>query len=205
MHISNPIIGYLKSNNLKNKITQLREVCRKVPIDLLYIDETKLDASFPGAQFHSEGYHYPPFRRDRNKDGGGKMIFIREGLIAKRLYAYEDSTSETICLEVTISKKKWCVTFAYRPPYNSNKHGFFKELNKSLSNITRKYENVLAIGDINIYILDKKKDLKSYLSDLCDTFWLSNVISEVSCVKSSVGSTIDVMLTNRLASFTVLA
>ena len=133
------------------------------------------------------------------------MIFTREGFIVKRLYAYEDSTSETICLEVTISKKKWCVTFAYRPPYNCNKHGFFKELNKSLSNITRKYENVLAIGDINIYILDKKKDLKSYLSDLCNTFWLSNVISEVPCVKSSVGSTIDVMLTNRPASFTVLA
>ena len=80
------------------------------------------------------------------------MIFIREGLIAKRLYAYEDSTSETICLEVTISKKKWCVTFAYRPPYNSNRHGFFKELNKSLSNITRKYENVLVVRDLNIDI-----------------------------------------------------
>ena len=30
------------------------------------------------------------------------------------------------------------VTFAYRPPYNSNKDGFFKELNKSLSNIIYK-------------------------------------------------------------------
>ena len=72
------------------------------------------------------------------------MIFTRKGLIAKRLSAYEDSTSETICLEVTISKKKWCITFAYRPPYNSYKDGFFKELNKSLSNITRKYESVLV-------------------------------------------------------------
>ena len=73
------------------------------------------------------------------------MIFIREGLIAKRLYAYEDSTYETICLEDIISKKKWCITFAYRSPYNSNKDGFFKELNKSLTNIRRKYEDTLAV------------------------------------------------------------
>ena len=34
------------------------------------------------------------------------MTFVREGLIVKRLYVYEDSTSETTCLEVTISKEK---------------------------------------------------------------------------------------------------
>ena len=41
---------------------------------------------------HIEGYQYPPFRRDCDKNSWGKMIFIREGLIAKRVYAYEDST-----------------------------------------------------------------------------------------------------------------
>ena len=75
------------------------------------------------------------------------MIFIREGLLAKRLYAYEDNTSETICLEVTISEKKWCITFTYRPPYNSNKDGFFQELHTFLNNITKKKkkENALLI------------------------------------------------------------
>ena len=48
----------------------------------------------------------------------------------------------------------------YGPPYNSNTNGFFKELNKSLSNITRKYENVLAVGDLNINLLDQKKKKK---------------------------------------------
>ena len=67
---------------------------------------TDAQCPFTDAQFHIEGYRYPPLRRDRDKNGGRKMIFIREGLIAKILYAYEDSTSETIWLEVTISKKK---------------------------------------------------------------------------------------------------
>ena len=36
-----------------------------------------------------------------------------EGLIAKRLYAYIDSTFETTGFDITISKKKCC----WRPPY----------------------------------------------------------------------------------------
>ena len=60
------------------------------------------------------------------------MIFVRGGLLAQILYVCKDSTSKTICLEFIISKKKWCLTFAYRPPSNSNKVGFFKEVNKSL-------------------------------------------------------------------------
>ena len=56
LYTNNPIIGYLNINSLKNKITQLREVSRKAPIDLFCINETKLDTSFPDAQFHTEGY-----------------------------------------------------------------------------------------------------------------------------------------------------
>ena len=65
------------------------------------------------------------------------------------------------------------------------------------SNITRKYKNVLVVGDLNIDILDKKKDLKNFFSDLYHTSSLSNLISGVASVKSPLGSSIDVMLTNR--------
>ena len=54
-----------------------------------------------------------------------------------------------------MSKKKLGVTFAYRPPYY-NKDGIFKELNKSLSNNARKYQNFLVVGDLSIDILDEK-------------------------------------------------
>ena len=43
LHTNNPIIGYLNTNSLGNKITQLRKVCRKASIDFLCIDGTKLD------------------------------------------------------------------------------------------------------------------------------------------------------------------
>ena len=44
------------------------------------------------------------------KYSGGKIDFVTEGLITEKLIDYE-----TICLEITISKKIGRITFAYCP------------------------------------------------------------------------------------------
>ena len=97
-------------------------------------------------------------------------LFAREGLITKRLKAFEGDISETTCVEVTIFKKVWFITYVYRPPYNSNKEIF--QLSKTLSLSTRKYEIILIIGNLNIDTSNKKKDNGNYPSDLCNTFSL---------------------------------
>ena len=123
-----------------------------------------------------------------------EKLRVKEGLIAKRILEYQYVNIETVCIEITISKRKWCLTFACRPPYN-NKATFFMELNKSLCNIARKYENILIIGDLNINFDNLQMgDTHSHMSDLCDTFSLSNLVNGVTCVKSQ-------MLTNRPKSF----
>ena len=139
-YVNSSSIGYLNISNLSEKIISLREICLKTPIDILCGDETKLDSSYSNAQFHLDGYQFPPFRKDINKYGGGKVVYIRDGIIAERLENLEGKHSETICLELTVSKKKWCITFAYRPPSNDNKAIFFNELTTSLSQITNLYD-----------------------------------------------------------------
>ena len=131
-HQNNPITGYRNINSLRNKINDFSKICRKTQIHVLCIDETKLNESFRDAQFHIEGYQYPGFRKDRNKNGSEKIVSVKEGHIAKRILEYENINIETICIETIISKRKWCLTFAYRPPYKNNKATFFMELNKSL-------------------------------------------------------------------------
>ena len=149
-YINNPSIGYLNINSLSEKVIYLREICRKTSINILCVDETKLDSPYPNAQFHIDGYQFPPFRKDRNNYGGGKMVYIRDGIIAKHLENLEGKHSEAICLELTVSKKKWCITFAYRPPSNDNKTIFFNELTTSLSQITKLYDYFVIMGDLNI-------------------------------------------------------
>ena len=129
---NNPIISYLNINSLRNKIDQLRDICQKAPLDILCIDETKIDSSFPDSQFYIEGYQFPPFRKDRNKQDGGKIVSIKKGIIAKRIINlegnFEGNCGELICLDLTISKKTWCILFVYRPPQNNNKSSFFNEI-----------------------------------------------------------------------------
>ena len=84
-HIDNPSIGYQNVNSLSEKIIYLREICLKTLIDILCVNETKLDSSYPNPQFHIDGYQFPSFCKDRNKYGGGKMVYIKDGTIAKRL------------------------------------------------------------------------------------------------------------------------
>ena len=52
VYSKNPILSYLNIICLKNKIVSLRAVVAKVPIDILCIDETKLDDSFPYSVSH---------------------------------------------------------------------------------------------------------------------------------------------------------
>ena len=56
------------------------------------------------------------------------------------------------------------------------------------------------MGDLNIDTSDKSKDTSCYLSDLCDTFSLENVIGKL-CFKKTRGTSIDILLTNRAKSF----
>ena len=98
-------MGYLNINSIRNKIIYLRALVSKAPIDIFCTDETKIDESFPNSQLFIENYRFPPYRRDRNSKGGGKIVYVREGLFSKRLKNLESKNTETICIEVTISKK----------------------------------------------------------------------------------------------------
>ena len=58
------IIGHINVNSLQNKFEFLAEMVQD-KADLLMISETKLDSSFPNAQFYMKSYS-KPYRLDRN-------------------------------------------------------------------------------------------------------------------------------------------
>ena len=52
-----------------------------------------MDSSYPYAEFEIPGYQYPPYHKDKNKNGNEKIVFIREDLITKRLKVFEGDIS----------------------------------------------------------------------------------------------------------------
>ena len=84
-NVNRVIIGNLNINSLTNKFDQLKEIVLKY-IDILVITETKLDDTFPNAQFLVPGFS-KPFCLDRNRKGGrsSKLIKVRENIPSKVL------------------------------------------------------------------------------------------------------------------------
>ena len=78
-------IGCININSIGYNFAALYEVFKKGPVDILFVNKTKLDSSFPDAWLKIDGYQFPSFRKDRNAKGGGKITFIRQRLIVKRL------------------------------------------------------------------------------------------------------------------------
>ena len=193
---NNPLIGYLNINSLRNKIDCLQILLEKAPLDILCVDETKLDNSFPDPLFQLQNYQFPPLRRDRNSRGGGKIVFIKHGIISKRLENFETKNAETICIEFTISKKKWCILFVYRPPGEKSKT-FFEEISTCLCHIMTKYENIFVAGDINIDTLNSNGDPGNIFHDFRNNFELKNLVTQPTCFKSLKGTSLDVLLTNK--------
>ena len=199
-YLNSPIIGYLNIKSLKEKIVCLTEIISTYKIDILCIDETKLDTSFPDSQFKIDGYQFPLFRNNRDSKGAGKIVFVQESIVAKRLSHCESWSIESICTELTISKRKWCILFAYRPP-NLKKGEFLKEISNTLSKALKCYDNIVLAGDLNIDLLDPSKDTSNHLPVLLDAFNLRNLVKESTCFMSDKGSLIDVILTNKARSF----
>ena len=83
----NPKIGYLNINTLQNKIVDLKLIAKDIDFTFLAIAETKLNDSYPSAQFIIDGYYDPKeFRRDRPyNSGGGLILYIKRGIPCKRL------------------------------------------------------------------------------------------------------------------------
>ena len=106
------ILGQLNINSIRNKFDFLAQQV-KGNIDILMISETKLDESFPVGQFLIDGYSVP-FRFDRNGNGGGILLYIREDIPSKLLSIYQDI--EGFSVEINLSgNKKWLLSCSYNP------------------------------------------------------------------------------------------
>ena len=195
----NPLIAYLNINSLRNKIIDVGDIMSYLSPNYLVLSETKLDDSFPSAQFSIPDYEVRA-RRDRHKNGGGLIEFVKKGLICKRLKNFETTTSECIYSEITISKRKWLCFSIYRPTSNENLEIFFEELTNSLSKASESYEHFIIMGDFSIDITNKGVELDK-LDEFCDLFNLTNLITSPTCFTKTHKSTIELILTKKESYF----
>lgn len=71
----------------------------------------------------------------------------------------------------------------------------------ALKEVLNKYDKLILAGDLNIHTLRPTSELSNNLSDVNDTFSLTNFVTDFTCFKSSKGTLTDIMLTNKLKGF----
>ena len=99
------ILGHLNINSIRNKFEALKFIIGN-NIDILLISETKLDDSFPSAQFLIKGFS-APYRFDRKSKGGGLLFYIRKDIpLPSKILTYSSNCDiETLLVEINLRKE----------------------------------------------------------------------------------------------------
>ena len=114
-NVNRVIIGNLNINALAKKFDQLKQIILKY-IDILVLIEIELDDIFPNAKFLVPGIS-KPFHLDRNRKGGGDVIYVSENIPSKLLTKHVlPSDTECIFLELNFRRCKWLLVGRYHPP-----------------------------------------------------------------------------------------
>ena len=186
-HSDTIIIGHLNINSIRNKFEMIAETITN--FDIFVISESKIDSSFPNAQFKINKYKL--FRYDRNRFGGGVMLYINEEIPCKLLNSHCVGPGiEIIALEFHQLKRKWLFLGCYKPP-NFKDLEFTDIVAKLIDSYSQNYENVLIIGDLNMVTEN------THLNNLLQLYNLTPLIKEPTCYQSQNPNCIDHILTNK--------
>ena len=142
--------------------------------DILLISETKLDESFPSAQFPLNGFS-KPYRLDRCSNGGGILLYIKNDIPA-RLLSNSNKTERSFA-EINLRKKNWLICLSYSP-HKSNISNHLHHMGKGLDNYVGNYDNIRLLVDFN------SEFSEPCLNDFCDIYNSKNLVKEPTFFKS---------------------
>ena len=113
---------HLNINSIPNKFDGIMDFV-STNLDVFLISETKIDSSFPEAQFVHNGYA-KPYRKDRSLGGGGGggglLMYVNENIASCMMKQHTlPDDLEIMCVEINLKKQKWIIIAIYRPPHLS--------------------------------------------------------------------------------------
>ena len=117
----NIFFSYKNINAIRNKFENLCGIVGN-DVEFISIAETKLDSSFPNAQFLLPGFQ-EPLRLDINHRSGRLLAYIKASLPSKILSKFKLSINiQIIPFEINLRKEKWLFVGIYKPPSQSNQY-----------------------------------------------------------------------------------
>ena len=184
-------ILYFNARSLLPKLDYLRVLCAAQLPDIVCIVETWLDSGISNDKLTIPGYCIT--RLDRNRHGGGVLMYVRCSLQTQVLSS-GPSDLELLLISVNNVNLRYCIGLFYRPPSSTsvifdNLQSVLEQLDPSL------FMNFVLIGDFNVNFLNTQYFLYHQLSSILCSFNFTQVVSQPTHVAANGGaSLIDLVL-----------
>ena len=152
-------ILHLNINSIFSKINEIDSIL-SLNYDIVMFNETKLDNVVPNSFYKNVNYNI--LRLDRNRHGGGILVFIRKE------YTYINNrvidNLEALCFQITVKKSLCTFIATYKPP-SKNEIEYLDELENLLCTIDPN-QPIFIIGDLNMDLKTKKgKNLINFMKN----------------------------------------
>ena len=192
-------IAHLNIRSLYNKLDEITFILCKSEIDILCISESWLDNSITDNEINIPGYIIE--RRDRNRQGGGVLMYIRETVkydlrrdISEVSPAVENIWIEVKCTQSNFNKKSILVACFYRPP--SSKVDYYNGILDITEKASLEDKELIILGDLNYnYVFDEtlSSNPLHYIENLYN---LTQLVTQATRVTNNSSSLIDVILSS---------
>ena len=154
--------------SLRKHKSELGIILHDNNIDIIGLSETRLDSKVNESEVSIHGYRI--FWNDRDSNGGGVAVYVRENL-PEPIIKIKSDKLELISLEVShnIHAKSLHLVCWYRPPTAGVDELAFEYLREILKGLNREKKEIILIGDTNCDLKCSKnasaKQLKSIYSE----------------------------------------
>ena len=169
-------IAFLNIVSLRKHRRELEIVLKDNDIDIIGLSETRLDETVRDSDVNINGYNI--YRNDRNTNGGGVAIYVKESLSEPTLKIKSDKL-ELVALEFTPNHAKpFLVMCWYRPPTSGVDDASFENLRDILRKVDKEEKEMILIGDTNCDFKNNQNANAKKLKTIYSKFQFTQLINK---------------------------
>ena len=181
------MLASLNIVSLRRHIHELEIILREYNIDILTLNETRLEPLIDDNEVAIPGYKI--YRNDRNKNGGGVAVYVKDELPEPKV-KLGSSNLELLCLEFTpLHAKAFFVIAWYRPPTSAIDNPSFEALREILNGFDSEDKEIILMGDTNCDLKSSKNPNAKTLNQLYREYQFEQLITDYTRVAVTTNET----------------
>ena len=187
----------LNVNSLLAHIDKLKIFTSANALDVLKINETKLDSTIDNPEVNIPGYEIIwNDRKINGRKGGGVCIYVRWNINYILKDDLEIEKLESLVIQVNKPRSKpILISTWYRPPDTPT--AIFDNFEELIAKMDSTGHEIFLLGDFNVdFMPDVNANNTNKLKDIFSTFGLEQLITEPTRVTANSSTLIDLCVTN---------